>query len=124
MLHVTNVDSARELMERSGVPGSVIVWPDVLHEGPTPLLAGDEWNQLRSRYLASHAFAGAGVPGGQIIGRTDRDGGYVLEKPYLPEDYAATLYEKLGIDRTRPLSTPSNRPVHIAHHGKVMDELF
>ena len=59
MLHVTNVDSARELMERSGVPGSVIVWPDVLHEGPTPLLAGDEWNQLRSRYLASHAFAGA-----------------------------------------------------------------
>ena len=72
----------------------------------------------------SHAFAGAGVPGGQIIGRTDRDGGYVLEKPYLPEDYAATLYEKLGIDRTRPLHTSSNRPVHIAQHGKVMDELF
>ena len=72
----------------------------------------------------SHAFAGAGVPGGRVIGRTDRDGGYVLEKPYLPEDYAATLYEKLGIDRTRPLYTPSNRPVHIAHHGKAMDELF
>ena len=72
----------------------------------------------------SHAFAGAGVPGGQVIGRTDRDGGYVLERPYLPEDYAATIYEKLGIDRTQPLYTPANRPVYIAHHGKIIDELF
>ena len=67
MLHVTNGDAARELMERSGVPGSVIVWPDVLHEGPTPLLAGDEWNQLRSRYLASHAFAGAETPFDEVL---------------------------------------------------------
>jgi Domain of unknown function (DUF1835) len=56
MLHVTNGDCARVLMERSGVPGTFIAWPDVLHEGPTPLVSGDEWNQVRSRYLASDAF--------------------------------------------------------------------
>jgi hypothetical protein len=47
-------------MEQSGLPGRFIAWPDVLHEGPTPLLSGDEWNQVRSRYLASDAF---GEPG-------------------------------------------------------------
>jgi Domain of unknown function (DUF1835) len=56
MLHVTNGDSARVLMERSGVPGTFIAWPDVLHEGPTPLVSGDEWNQVRGRYLASDTF--------------------------------------------------------------------
>lgn len=72
----------------------------------------------------SHAFAGAGVPGGQVIGRTDREGGYVLDKPYLPDDVAATIYEKLGIQRDKPLYTPQNRPVFMAHGGKVIQELF
>jgi hypothetical protein len=43
-------------MERSGLPGTFIAWPDVLHEGPAPLVSGDEWNQVRSRYLASDTF--------------------------------------------------------------------
>lgn len=72
----------------------------------------------------SHLFAGAGVPGGQVVGRTDRDGGYVIERPYLPEDYAASIYEKLGIDREIPVYTPSNRPVFLAHHGRPIEELF
>ena len=56
-------------------------------------------------------FAVAGVRGGQVIGRTDRDGGYVVEAAYTPEDYASTIYEKLGIDRAKPVYTASNRPV-------------
>jgi hypothetical protein len=72
----------------------------------------------------SHAFAGAGVPGGQVVGRTDRDGGYVLERPYLPEDVAASIYEKLGIDRSKPVYTPANRPVFLAHGGRRIEELF
>src|SRR5258708_8938107 len=53
ILHVTNGDSARVLLERSGVPGTVIAWPDVLHDGPVPLVTGEEWILTRSRYLAS-----------------------------------------------------------------------
>lgn len=52
ILHVTNGDCARELMERSGIPGTVLAWPDVLHDGPTPLLSGEPWIQVRSRYLS------------------------------------------------------------------------
>jgi hypothetical protein len=69
-------------------------------------------------------MAGAGVPGGQVIGASDREGGYVQDRPYTPDDYAATIYEKLGIDRTQPIYTPSNRPVFIAHQGAPIAEVF
>ncbi len=72
----------------------------------------------------SIVMAGAGVPGGQVVGSTDREGGYVQDRPYTPDDYAATIYEKLGIDRSRPLQTSSNRPVFVAHQGIPIAEVF
>jgi hypothetical protein len=79
-------------------------------------------NKAQGRDHWTHAysivFAGAGVRGGQVIGRTDRDGGYVLDTPYTPEDYASTIYEKLGIDRSRPIYTSNNRPVYFGHLGE------
>ena len=72
----------------------------------------------------SIAFAGAGVPGGQIIGRSDKVGGFVAEDPHTPEDYAATVYQKLGIDRTRPLYTANRRPVFLGHEGKLISQVF
>ncbi len=65
----------------------------------------------------SIVFAGAGVPGGRLIGRTDNQGGYVLDSPHTPEEYASTIYEKLGIDRSKPLYTSANRPVYFDHHA-------
>ena len=72
----------------------------------------------------SIVFAGAGVPGGQIIGETDSEGGYVTERPYTPEDYAATVYEFLGIDREKPLFTPDGRPIFLAKKGEVIRALI
>ena len=73
----------------------------------------------------SFAFAGAGVPGGQVVGSTDRDGGYITSPmAYTIEDYAATIYEKLGIDRSKPIPTPAGRPMYLAAKGKPIPELF
>lgn len=36
MLHITNGDAAAQLIQLSGVPGLVLPWRDVLHEGPVP----------------------------------------------------------------------------------------
>ncbi len=55
MLHVLNGDSARMGIERSGIPGVFVVWPDVLYEGPTPLATGEEWIAVRTAYLAGVA---------------------------------------------------------------------
>ena len=60
-----------------------------------------------------------GVRGGQIIGRSDKDGGYVADQPHTPEDYAATVYEKLGIDRQRPLYTANRRPIYLRPQRKA-----
>lgn len=91
--------------------------------GRTPRLnrfqGRDHWS-----YAYSIAFAGAGVRGGQVIGRTDRDGGYVLDQAFTPEDYAATLYASLGIDRETPVYTRENRPVFLVPDGRPMTRLF
>jgi len=80
----------------------------------------DHWT-----HAFSFAFAGAGVPGGQVVGSTDRDGGYITSPmAYTIEDYGATIYEKLGIDRSKPLHTPQGRPVPLAAKGKPIPELF
>ncbi len=76
-------------------------------------------------YSFTCLFAGAGVPGGQVVGSTDEQGGYITSPmAYTFEDYAATLYEKLGIDRGKPLHTPGGRPVQLAQGGSPIPELF
>ena len=40
------------------------------------------------------------------------------------EDYAATIYEKLGIDRAKPVHTPGGRPIYPAKDGNPIPELF
>ncbi|MGD9855529.1 MAG: DUF1501 domain-containing protein [Planctomycetaceae bacterium] len=80
----------------------------------------DHWT-----HAFSFVFAGAGVPGGRVIGETDRDGGYVSSSmAYTIEDYAASIYAKLGVDVTQPLPTPDGRPVFIASQGAPIPELF
>src|SRR5262249_9662048 len=43
-------------------------------------------------------FAGAGVRGGQAIGKSDKIGAYPATTPYSPDDVGATVYHVLGID--------------------------
>lgn len=86
-------------------------------------------NNRQGRDHWTHAFtftfAGAGVPGGQIVGNTDKDGGYITSSmAYRIEDYAATIYEKLAIDRTEPIYTPADRPIFLAKDGQPIPELF
>jgi len=91
--------------------------------GRTPRLnqfqGRDHWTQAYSI-----ALAGAGVPGGQIIGATDREGGRVVNDPYTPEAYAATIFEKLGMDRSKPLYTANNRPVFLNQDAEPIRPLF
>ena len=90
--------------------------------GRTPKL-----NQFQGRdhwpYAYSIAFAGAGVRGGQVIGKTDRDGGYVLDQAFSPIDCAATIYTMLGIDLDQPVYTREHRPVFLAHDGAMISKL-
>jgi len=53
MLHLTNGESAAGSLRSSGVPGRVIAWQDVLHEGPVPAgLTLEGMSEVRARFLA------------------------------------------------------------------------
>jgi hypothetical protein len=111
-----------EDLDRRGLLDETLVC-FVTEFGRTPRLnkfqGRDHWT---SAY--SIVFAGAGVPGGQIIGASDKDGGYVTTERHTPEDYAATVYDKLGFDRSQPLFTQNHRPVFLSHVGEPIPQLF
>ncbi len=58
-------------------------------------------------------FAGGGTPGGQVVGATDAKGFAAIERVLSPENFASTVYTKLGIDPGKILYTPSGRPAQI-----------
>ena len=67
---------------------------------------------------------GAGVPGGQVIGSSDRQGAFVTERRYTPDDYAATVYRKLGLNLKKTLRAPDGRPILLAAKGTPIKEVF
>ncbi|MGV3771648.1 MAG: DUF1501 domain-containing protein [Verrucomicrobiales bacterium] len=75
-------------------------------------------------HAMSVLMAGAGVPRGQIVGATDAKGYYAAENVLSPEDFAATIYTKMGIDPTQLLHTNTGRPIQLVNGGKPIKELF
>lgn len=69
-------------------------------------------------------MAGAGIPRGHVVGATDAKGYYASENVYRPEDFAASLYTKMGIDPGRVLHTNTGRPVQLVNGGRTIKELF
>jgi len=68
--------------------------------------------------------AGAGIPRGQVIGATDAGGYYACDNVHSPEDFAASLYTKMGIDPTQVLYNNTGRPVQLVNGGQPIKELF
>lgn len=69
-------------------------------------------------------FAGCGVPGGTVIGATDKNGYAPIERMLSPENFASTVYRKLGIDPDKILYTPQGRPSHIVSDPTPIKELM
>jgi hypothetical protein len=53
----------------------------------------DHWPHCYSALMA-----GGGIPGGTIVGASDKRGAYPAERPVSPTEFAATIYELMGID--------------------------
>ncbi len=78
----------------------------------------DHWSKAFSAL-----FAGAGVRGGQMIGQSDKNGAYPASRPYTPGDFAATIYESLGVDPATELKDRLNRPIRLSY-GTPIAPLF
>lgn len=79
----------------------------------------DHWSSAMSVL-----FAGAGVPAGTVLGATDSKGYAAIERVLSPENFAATIYTKLGIDPNKIYYTPQGRPTHLVSDPTPIAELM
>ncbi len=110
-----------DLVQRGLLDETLIV---VMGEfGRTPRLntdgGRDHWPRAFSVLLA-----GAGIPGGQVVGASDSIGESPHERPVTPADLAATIYTLLGIDPNMRLTSPDGRPVPLNLDGVALPELI
>lgn len=68
-------------------------------------------------------FAGAGVRGGQVIGRSDDTGAYPVTRAFAPDDVGATVYHLLGLPPEAEVRDRLGRPVRL-NRGDVIEPLF
>ncbi len=88
---------------------SLVVWGEF---GRTPKInkdAGrDHWAPVQAALLS-----GGGMQMGQVIGSTDKTGGYAETRPVHYRDVLATIYHNLGIDPHEFVRDINERPVQI-----------
>ena len=65
----------------------------------------------------SAVLAGAGIKGGQVYGKSDKNGHGVDEDGVTPADLNATAAEALGLKRDEIVMSPTLRPFKVAHDG-------
>ncbi|MFI5461326.1 MAG: DUF1501 domain-containing protein [Isosphaerales bacterium] len=98
--------------------------------GRTPKIGQSSVNDPAQRTGRDHwagvfsaVFAGGGVRGGQVIGRSDRIGAYPATRGYYPSDLGATIYHALGVDPASEVRDQLGRPLHL-NRGEVISPLF
>ena len=72
----------------------------------------------------SIAMAGAGIEGGQVVGRSDAHAAYPVDRPVTPQDVLASIYHTLGIDAGQYLARRGGQPFALVERGQPIQELF
>jgi uncharacterized protein (DUF1501 family) len=107
-----------DLEQRGMLESTLVVW--LTDFGRTPKINSasgrDHWSSTGFAIMA-----GAGVPGGHVLGATDDDGGAVAKDEYTSEDLACTIYSKLGIPVDLIANSIDGRPIRLIE-GKPIKE--
>ncbi|HLJ56730.1 MAG TPA: DUF1501 domain-containing protein [Chthonomonadaceae bacterium] len=109
-----------DLEQRGLLKDTLVVWMGEFGRTAqiNPLAGRDHWPNT-----GCAVFAGAGVPGGQLVGETDVKGADPKDRKISPEDIATTLYGKLGVQADKVVMTPSGRPSKLVDNGTAVKEL-
>jgi len=107
-----------DLEERGLLDSTLVCW--LTDFGRTPIVNSasgrDHWSSSGFAIMA-----GAGVPGGHVLGETTADGGAVAKDEYFTEDLATTIYMKLGIPADLIAQSPDGRPIRLIE-GRPIQE--
>jgi hypothetical protein len=107
-----------DLEQRGLLDTTLVVWLTDFGRTPKINSAGgrDHWATAGSLLMA-----GAGIPGGAVLGRTDEEGGQATHNEYFTEDVAATIYTKLDVPLDLITHTPDGRPIRL-NEGRPIRE--
>ena len=82
--------------------------------GASKMVGRDHWGAVQTVLIT-----GGGIPGGRVIGSSDKSGAFPATDPQLPENLAATIYHALGIPATAAWKDEVDRPNHIYHGDPI-----
>ena len=99
---------------------AVVIWGEF---GRPPKISArvgrDHWPQV-----FSVAMAGGGVKGGYIHGASDPTGSTPEDDPFTVDNYAATIYNLIGIDPNRELMADGGRPIRVVNQNVVEPKIL
>lgn len=100
-----------DLSERGMLDETLVVF--LTEFGRTPKISG---NAGRDHFPSCYsiAFAGGGVQGGQVYGKSDRIGSEPEENGTGPADLHATIFERMGIPHKSTIKDRLGRPFPIS----------
>lgn len=110
-----------DLHDRGLLDETLVVLTSEMGRTPT---GTETWGRGHWCHCFSMLFAGAGIRGGTVYGKSDKDAGYPLDRPVSPADLSATIFTALGIDPDWRIPDPEGRPVSIVDHGHPLTDLF
>jgi hypothetical protein len=99
-----------DLKDRGLLDSTLVIWMGEF--GRTPRINNnggrDHYGQAWSTVLM-----GGGIPGGQVIGRTDKNGASVEDRPVSAADFMATVCEILGIKHSKINRTTDGKTMRL-----------
>jgi hypothetical protein len=112
----------RDLKRRGLLDETLVIWGGEF--GRTPMTEGTNGRD-HNPYGFTMWFAGGGVKGGQVIGRTDELGLRAVENRVHVHDLHATILHLLGLDHTRLTYPHNGRDERLTDTaGRVVKELL
>jgi hypothetical protein len=114
-----------DLKERGLLDSTLVIWMGEF--GRTPKINKRGAKPGRDHYPRawSSVLVGGRIKGGQVVGKTDREGANVVERPISALDFLATVCRILGINANKQNHAPNGRPIRIVDKGNnPITELF
>jgi hypothetical protein len=107
-----------DLEDQGMLESTLVVW--MTDFGRTPKI-----NSASGRdHWASAGFvvmAGAGIPGGSVVGATDEQGERATRSEYNTDSVAATIYTKLGLPLDLVVSASDGRPIRLIEGHSIRE---
>jgi uncharacterized protein (DUF1501 family) len=107
-----------DLRERGMLDSTLVVWMGEFGRTPSLRHGGHHCKAWTT------VLAGAGIKGGQVIGRTDRVGDVVEERPINAPEFMATIFKALGISHMKKLDYDGFKVPIVDKKGEPIPELF